>query len=114
MLSFRDEKSTFPPDGLFARIISRVNQEMKSQASYKPRYALLAKGGRLATLKRSPIESSDLKDSFPEDKPVNYLLLCFFLVVASGLSRRGKDTCHPRKKDFPKLENLGRNMVSAP
>ena len=52
---------------------------MKSQVSYKLRYALLTKGRRLATLKRSPIESSDLDDSCSEDKPVNYLLLCFFL-----------------------------------
>ena len=54
------------------------NQEMKSQVSYKSRYALLTKERRLATLKRSPIESSDLNDSYSKDKPVNYLLLCFF------------------------------------
>jgi hypothetical protein len=63
---------------------------MKSQVSYKSRYALLTKGRRLATLKRSPIESSDLNDSYSKDKPVNYLLLCCFLAVASGLSRRLK------------------------
>ena len=51
---------------------------MKSLASYKHRYALLTKERRLATLKRSPIESSELDDSCSEDKPVNYLLLCFF------------------------------------
>lgn len=70
---------------------------MKSQASYKPRYALLMKERRLATLKRSPIESSDLKDSFPEDKPVNYLLLCFF-------SRSGKRTLQTWKGHLPSLE----------
>ena len=78
MLSSRDEKSNFPPDGRLARIISRGNQEMKSQVFYKSRYALLTKGRRLATLKRSPIESSDLNDSYSEDKPVNCLLLCLF------------------------------------
>ena len=51
---------------------------MKSQVSYKHRYALLTKGRRLIILKRSPIESSDLNDSYSEDNPVNYLLLCFF------------------------------------
>ena len=72
---------------------------MKSQVSYKLRYALLMKGRRLATLKRSPIESSDLDDSCSEDKPVNYLLLCFFSLwqadspdVDSTLAILGKRT----------------------
>ena len=70
---------------------------MKSLASYKHRYALLTKERRLATLKRSPIESSDLDDSCSEDKPVNYLLLCFFY-------RCGKRTLQRWKGHLPSLE----------
>ena len=69
---------------------------MKSQVSYKRRYALLTKGRRLATLKRSPIESSALNDSCSEDKPTNYLLLCF--------SRSGKRTLQRWKGHLPSLE----------
>ena len=69
---------------------------MKSQVSYKRRYALLTKERRLATLKRSPIESSDLDDSCSENKPVNYLLLCF--------SRCGKRTLQRWKGHLPSLE----------
>ncbi len=70
---------------------------MKSQVSYKRRYALLTKGRRFTTLKRSPIESSDLNDSYSKDKQVNYLLLCFF-------SRSGKQTLQTWIGHLPSLE----------
>ena len=96
MLSSRDEKRNFPPDGRFARIISRGNQEMKSQVFYKSRYALLTKGRRLTTLKRSPIESSDLNHFI--------LRISRLTVYCSVFSRSGKQTFQTWIGHLPSLE----------